>query len=86
MDGRDTADDVPSIVSDHTIILDLPPSCIEFSPLHANCFMLGTYCLEPDAETASHTTSLQQNDGQIRRQTQDRRGSLTLFSLNDDIL
>ena len=86
MDGRDTADDAPSIASEHTIILDLPPSCVEFSPLHPHYFMLGTYCLEPDAETASHTTSLQQHDGQIRRQTQDRRGSLTLFSLTDDVL
>lgn len=81
MDGRDTADNVPSILSDQSIVLDLPPSCIEFSPLHPDCFVVGTYYLEP--ESASHDTSIQENDDQISRQVQDRSGSLMLFYLKD---
>ena len=81
MDGRDTEDNVPTISSGHTIILDLPPSCIEFSPLHPECFIVGTYYLEPESD--SQTTSLQQEDDQIESPVQNRRGSLMLFHLRD---
>ena len=84
MDGRDTADNVPSILSDHSIVLDLPPSCLEFSPLHPDCFIVGTYYLEP--ESASHTTSRQEKDDQISRPVQDRSGSLILFNLEAEKL
>lgn len=84
MDGRDMADGVQPIRSDHTIILDLPPSCMEFSPFHADSFVVGTYYLEPESEsgTASHTTSTKEGDDQIRVPPQDRSGSLMLFNLN----
>ena len=85
MDGRDTAGDVPSIESNHSITLDLPPSCIEFSPLHPHYFLVGTYYLKPELD-ASHTTSTEQKLDQIRQQKQDRRGSLMLFTLNDERL
>lgn len=78
MDGRNTADDIPSFPSNHSIILDLPPSCIEFSPLHSDCFMVGTYYLEPESGA-----SIRQEDDQIRRPAQNRRGSLILFGLRD---
>lgn len=78
----DTADDVVSIPSKTSIILDLPPSCIEFSPFHQNYFIVGTYYLEPESG-ASHTTFIQQQDDKIRRPPQDRKGSLTLFHLDD---
>ena len=84
MDGRDTEDGVRSCVSYHSIILDLSPSCIEFSPFHPNYFIVGTYYLEPTS--ASDTTSLQQKDDQIERPVQDRSGSLILFYLSDDEL
>ena len=82
MDGRDTADDAPSIPSLVSIKLDLPPSCIEFSPLHSDVFIVGTYCLELDSGV-SHTTSIQQQDDQIGSPAQDRRGSLMLFLMKD---
>lgn len=85
MDDGDTSDDVPSIRSDHSIILDLPPSCIEFSPLHSESFVVGTYYLETESGT-SHTTSIQQNDDQIKSSVQNRRGSLMLFVLQDQNL
>lgn len=85
MDGRDRTDDIPSIPSNHSIKLDLPPSCIEFSPLHPESFVVGTYYLEPESG-ASHITSIQQKDDEIGRPAQDRRGSLMLFNLKDQKL
>lgn len=73
MAGRDTEDDVVSISSTHTFILDLPPSCIEFSPLNRHYFVVGTYYLETESGT-SH------------KPAQDRRGSLMLFNLTDQAL
>lgn len=81
MDDRDTDDGIPTVSSEFSIVLDLPPSCIEFSPFHPECFIVGTYYLEP--ESASHTTSLLQKDYQLGRPVQDRRGSLILFHLSD---
>ena len=73
MADRDTADDVVSISSTHTFILDLPPSCIEFSPLNPQFFVVGTYYLEAES-------------GAGHKPAQDRRGSLMLFSLTDEAL
>lgn len=81
MEDRDTDDGPEAISSKLSIVLDLPPSCIEFSPFHPECFIVGTYHLEP--ESASHTTSLQQEDYQLGRPVQDRRGSLMLFHLSN---
>ncbi len=82
MDGRDTAENVPTIHSNQSIILDLPPSCIEFSPLHPDYFVVGTYYLEPESG-ASHTLGQDDHTGSL---AQDRSGSLMLFSLKDGIL
>ena len=60
-----------------SIILDLPPSCIDFCYYNPRSCVVGTYYLEPQPD--SHTTPLQQKDDQIERPVQDRRGSLTLF-------
>ena len=68
MDGRTTTDDVKEISSELSIILDLPPSCIDFSPAHPDFFVVGTYYLESESG-ASQTTS------------QSRTGSLTLYKL-----
>lgn len=82
MAGLETVDTgaIP-IPSDHSITLDLPPSCIEFSTLHnhPDCFVVGTYYLEPE------DSSIQQKDDQIRT-VQDRRGSLMLFNLEEESL
>ena len=70
----------PVVKSITTTILDAPPSCIEFSPLGIDVFVVGTYELDtiltgPDiVEQAGDT------------QTQRRRGSLVLFRLKDDRL
>ena len=70
MDGRDTEGNVKAISSDISIILDFPPSCIEFSPSYPDSFVVGTYCLETESE-ANQTTS------------QSRTGTLILFNLSD---
>ena len=85
MDASDIEDGVSSIPSDHSIILELPPSCIELSPLQPDCFVVGTYYLDPESG-ASHTTSVQQQDDQISRPAQDRCGSLILFGFTDETL
>ena len=73
MAGRDTADVVVFISSTRNLVLDLPPSCIEFSPLSPHYFVVGTYYLEAESG-ASH------------KPAQDRRGSLILFNLTDKAL
>lgn len=73
MDGLGTADDPVSISSNHSTILDLPPSCLEFSPLNREYFVVGTYYLETESG-ASH------------KPAQDRWGSLMLFNLTDRAL
>ena len=55
-------------------ILDLPPSCVEFSPLHPHYFVVGTYYLD-DAGDGEST-----EDGNAAGTTQQqRKGSLLLF-------
>lgn len=66
--------------SRQTIILDLPPSCIDFCYYNPGSCVVGTYYLEPGP--ISHTTPLQQQDDQIETPVQNRRGSLTLFKFS----
>ena len=81
-DGRDV-DGVPLIRSRFTTILDLPPSCIDFSPTHPQCWVVGTYFLEPDPET-SHTQV--QDVENSTRPVQNRRGSLILLNTEGNAL
>lgn len=70
-----------------SIILDLPPSCIEFVPPHEDQrwptdehhFVVGTYELQKEE------SSEEQSVASIR-QEQSRQGSLSLFKLNGDEL
>lgn len=55
-----------------TLLLDLPPSCIEFCPSYPDYFVVGTYDLQKDSAEASH------------QQSQTRNGSLLVFRLNGD--
>lgn len=62
-------------------LLDLPPSCIEFTPPTItpcslrNCFILGTYHLEPIAD------DIQQVDVPDKVTGQQRSGSLVAYRL-----
>lgn len=79
------------VASRQSLILDLPPSCVEFCPAHPRYFVVGTYDLqkdEPDANTntpePSSDQSLQCEDSQTDQHKQTRRGSLVLFEVARD--
>ncbi|KAI1135442.1 hypothetical protein F5Y05DRAFT_394442 [Hypoxylon sp. FL0543] len=69
-----------------SLILDLPPSCIEFCPGHPDYFVVGTYNLQKQND-ADADVDIGTEDGegqqQIRKTVQTRDGSLILFRLTD---
>ena len=79
-DDRHENEAVPIVKSNVTRILDLPPSCIEFSPLNPRLFVVGTYFLNPK------TGKSQTGDSEIMRNSTPgtlRRGSLILGLLGE---
>jgi diphthamide biosynthesis protein 7 len=66
-----------------TLILDLPPSCIEFWDLHPEYFVIGTYNLEKPAEEYREPTEYPSEKTQPSR-PQERNGSLILCRLIDN--
>lgn len=72
-----------AISSTQSMVLDLPPSCIEFCPSHPSFFVVGTYYLEKAEEA-----DLPKNDGEDSSeakttQPQSRNGSIIVFRLQD---
>ena len=65
----------PTFKSKSTLILDLPPSCLEFVPRSQSYFVVGTYFLEPSAA---------ENVSSMIEINQTRSGSLNLYSLQND--
>ncbi|KAH0548657.1 hypothetical protein GP486_007798, partial [Trichoglossum hirsutum] len=67
-----------SVSSVFSTVLDQPPSCIEFSPVATDLFVVGTYHLEKHSE----------RDGRIQEDethaSQSRSGHLALFAIADD--
>jgi len=57
------------ISSASSTVLDLPPSCIEFSIANPEFFVVGTYHLDAQGDDSSQQT---------------RKGSLILFRLRND--
>ena len=72
--------------------LDLPPSCIEFSQVLPEYFVVGTYNLEKteaDAEVGNVDNGDQEasEDGATKeKKKQERNGSLILYRLEKDEL
>ncbi|KAH8645638.1 hypothetical protein BX600DRAFT_477734 [Xylariales sp. PMI_506] len=66
------------IASTQSLVLDLPPSCIEFCPAYPEFFVVGTYNLQKDTEPTEENDG---EDGAPARQPQSRNGSLILFHL-----
>lgn len=58
-----------------TLILDLPPSCIEFCPSYPDYFVVGTYDLQ------KHSTAEIEKSSQP---SQKRNGSLIVFHLDGE--
>ncbi|CAD0018561.1 unnamed protein product [Aureobasidium pullulans] len=77
-----------SINSIQSLILDLPPSCIEFCPVARDYFVVGTYFLEKKEQEASseHTTENNNDEEseEVEKRPQTRTGSLILFKVEDD--
>ncbi|KAI5854086.1 hypothetical protein GGS23DRAFT_608320 [Durotheca rogersii] len=73
-----------SLTSLRSLTLDLPPSCIEFCPAHADYFIVGTYNLEnpetPDA-AAPPAPGDDEEPPRKEKRIQARNGSLVVFRL-----
>ncbi|THY12080.1 WD40 repeat-like protein [Aureobasidium pullulans] len=77
-----------SINSIQSLILDLPPSCIEFCPVARDYFVVGTYFLEKkEQEATAEDTAANNNDEEseeVEKKPQTRTGSLILFKVDGD--
>lgn len=65
-----------------TLILDLPPSCLLFSPTHPDFFVVGTYNLQKDDTSAG--PSDEDPKAEDAKKPQSRNGSLVVFRLEGD--
>ena len=72
-----------SITSTKLLILDLPPSCIEFCPVARDYFVVGTYFLEKKEEEVKVEES-EDLDGETEKKPQTRTGPLILFKVDGD--
>lgn len=78
-----------SISSIRSLILDLPPSCIEFCPTARDYFVVGTYFLEKKEQDASvdeegKSTDDEDKSEDVESKFQTRTGSLILFKVEGD--
>lgn len=77
-----------SIKSFITETLDLPPSCIEFSQVAPEYFVVGTYNLEKDEDGAKQGDEEGAEGLEMieEKKKQERNGSLILYKLENDEL
>jgi diphthamide biosynthesis protein 7 len=76
-----------SINSVKSIILDLPPSCIEFCPVARDYFVVGTYFLEKKEQNVNVEDAAEdeeQKSEDVDKTPQTRTGSLILFKVEGD--
>lgn len=73
---------IPSI---DTLFLDIPPSCIEFSHLHPEYFVIGTYQLQnpKQEEQGESQVETQSNEVTPTERFQERTGSVILCYIHD---
>lgn len=86
-----SSDPISSIQSIH---LGLPPSCLEFCPIHPSYFLVGTYNLQKDDEVADaheggagdEDTAGEQDGSQqvVNPKLQSRNGSILVFNLTKE--
>ncbi|KAK2003063.1 hypothetical protein LX36DRAFT_697152 [Colletotrichum falcatum] len=69
-----------AVASKQSLVLDLPPSCIEFCPLHPTYFVVGTYNLVKDEEPPNESDDA---GSSVANKTQNRNGSLLVFRLEN---
>jgi diphthamide biosynthesis protein 7 len=76
-----------SIESIQSLILDLPPSCIEFCPVARDYFVVGTYFLEKKEQDVDTGDAVEDEEGKgedVDKKPQTRTGSLILFKVEGD--
>jgi len=76
-----------SIDSIQSLVLDLPPSCIEFCPIARDYFVVGTYFLEKkeqDAGVENTAKDGEEESQDVDKKPQTRTGSLILFKVEGD--
>ena len=73
---------VPVLTSRASLVLDLPPSCVQFCPSHADYFVVGTYNLKQGGEGAEGV----KGDKPDGNKSQSRNGSLLLFRIDGKAL
>jgi diphthine methyl ester acylhydrolase len=87
-----SAQDTPgSIATVCATILELPPSCVEFSPKWPQCFVIGTYHLEDndralDGGDESGGQHAEGHDASCGNKPPLRNGSLILCQLRDNAM
>ena len=67
-------------------ILDLPPSCIEFSPIAPEYFVVGTYNLQQEKIVHVEEDDSKEPAVRAKKKAQSRNGSLVLFKIVDGSL
>ncbi|KAI1117782.1 WD40-repeat-containing domain protein [Nemania sp. NC0429] len=74
------------IASSQSLVLDLPPSCIEFCPAHPDHFVVGTYNLQKEDPTAAESGEISDGEGNYEtvKKPQSRDGSLVVFRLAEN--
>lgn len=79
------ADEGGKITSFQSMILDLPPSCIEFCPSYPSHFLVGTYYLETSEEEKKETeTDSDEDEARVEaKKAQSKSGSILVFELKD---
>ncbi|KAM7194620.1 hypothetical protein V8F33_007172 [Rhypophila sp. PSN 637] len=64
--------------------LDLPPSCLEFCPIHPSYFLVGTYNLQKNDAPADERELDEEEEQQATTRLQSRSGSILVFNLIED--
>lgn len=72
-----------NISSRQSIVLDLPPSCLEFCPAHPSYLAVGTYNLQKEEQQQQGEDENDQED-QKTIKSQSRNGSIIVFQLRED--
>lgn len=72
-----------AIASKQSLILDLPPSCIEFCLSHPKYFVVGTYDLVKDEEPPNESEDATSS---TTNKPQDRNGSLIVYQLENGVV
>jgi diphthamide biosynthesis protein 7 len=77
-----------TVASNHSLTIELPPSCVAFCPTRPEYFVAGTYYLHP-ADQGESDGGGKTGDGDVAGSAgggQKRSGSLMLFKVDGDVM